>query len=91
VNLIFELSLVEKHGKKELQSYSHCGSFDHPDLQSPYECMFVFLVLQLQFEIPGACNTLLERYSQDLSNGILKAPKFLNFQLVNQKNKFAFV
>jgi hypothetical protein len=43
------------------------------------------------FEIPGACNTPLERYSQDLSSGILKAPKFLEFQLVNQENKSAFV
>jgi hypothetical protein len=28
-------------------------------------------------EILGACNTLLERYFQDLSSSILKAPKFL--------------
>jgi hypothetical protein len=43
------------------------------------------------FEILGACNTPLERYFQDLSSGILKAPKFLKFQLLNQKNKFAVV
>ena len=33
----------------------------------------------------GACNILLERSIQDLSSGILKAPKFLKFQLVNKK------
>jgi len=33
----------------------------------------------------------LERYSQDHSSGILKSPKFLKFQLVNQENKFAVV
>jgi hypothetical protein len=35
----------------------------------------------------GACNTLLEEYFQDLSNGILKAPKFLKLQLVNLKKQ----
>jgi hypothetical protein len=38
-----------KHGKKEPQSFSHCGSFDHLDLQSLNECKFVFLVYQLKF------------------------------------------
>jgi hypothetical protein len=33
----------------------------------------------------------LEKYFQDLFSGVLKAPKFLIFQLVNQKNKFTFV
>ena len=37
------------------------------------------------FEIRGACNTPLERYFQDLSTGILKAPNFLQFQLVESK------
>jgi hypothetical protein len=37
------------------------------------------------FEILGACNTPLEMYFQDISSGIVKAPKFLTFQLVNQK------
>jgi hypothetical protein len=35
----------------------------------------------------GACNIPLERYFQDLSIGILHAPKFLEFQLVNQKKQ----
>jgi hypothetical protein len=35
----------------------------------------------------GACNTPLERYFQDISRGMLKAPKFLKFQLVNQKKQ----
>ena len=39
----------------------------------------------------GACNTQLRRYFEDLSRSILETPKFLKFQLVNQKNKYAFV
>ena len=29
-----EVYTSRKHGKKELQSFFHCGFFDHPDLQS---------------------------------------------------------
>jgi hypothetical protein len=43
------------------------------------------------FKNLGAFNTPLERYFQDLPSGILKASKFLKFQLVNQKAKSAFV
>jgi hypothetical protein len=43
------------------------------------------------FEIMGAYNTPLEKYFQDLSSGILNAPKFLKFQLLNQKNKSTVV
>jgi hypothetical protein len=35
----------------------------------------------------GACNTPLEMYVQGLSSSILKVPKFLKFQLINQKKK----
>jgi hypothetical protein len=48
---------------------------------------FSFWFYDCNFELLGACNTPLERYFQDLSNGILKAPKFLKLQLVNQKKK----
>ena len=34
-----------KHGEKEPQSFSHCGSFDHHALQSLNNCRFVFLDL----------------------------------------------
>jgi hypothetical protein len=34
-----------KHGKKEPQSFSHCGSFDHHDLQSVNDWRFVFFGL----------------------------------------------
>jgi hypothetical protein len=33
---------------------------------------------------------MLERYFQDLSNGILQAPVFQELQLIEQKHKFAF-
>ena len=75
-----------KHGKKEPQLFVHCGSFDHPDLQSLNDCRFlIFLFYNCNFSILGACNTPLERYFQDLSSGILKAPKFLKPQLENPK------
>ena len=32
-------------------------------------------------------DTPLERYFQDIYDGVLQAPKFLNFELVNPKNK----
>jgi hypothetical protein len=48
---------------------------------------FSFLFYNCNFKILGACNTPLERYFQNLSSGILKAPKFLKLQLVNQKRK----
>jgi hypothetical protein len=38
-----------KHGKKELQSFVHCGSFDHPDLQSLNDCRFSFFGLPTEF------------------------------------------
>ena len=66
-------STSRKHGKKEPQLFSHCGSFDHPYMRSLNDC---------NFEIMGACNIPLERYFQDLSSGILKSPEFLKFQLV---------
>ena len=47
---------------------------------------FVFLFCDCIVKILGACNTPLERCFQDLSNGILQAPKSLKLQLVNPKN-----
>jgi hypothetical protein len=38
-----------KHGKKELQSFSHCDFLDHPELQTLNECIFIYLVHQLKF------------------------------------------
>ena len=65
-----------KHGKKELRLFFHCGSFDHPHMQSLNDCKFVFLVfMTVVFQIPGACNTTLEMYFQDLSSGVLKVPQ----------------
>jgi hypothetical protein len=70
--------------EKKPQSFSHCGSFDHPDLQSLNNCKLFFLFHDSSFKLFGACNTPLERCFQDLSSGILKAPKFLKFELVNK-------
>jgi hypothetical protein len=42
-------------------------------------------------KIMGACNTPLEKYFQALFSDILKVPKFLKFELVNQEEKNAFV
>jgi len=88
---VFELHvhprLVENMVKKEPQLFVHCGSFDHPNLQSQNDYKIFFFLLRLQFKVLGAYNTPLERYSQDLSNGISKASKFLKTQLVNRKKQ----
>jgi hypothetical protein len=34
-----------KHGKKEPQSFVHCGSFDHPDMHLLNDYKFVTFVL----------------------------------------------
>ena len=39
------LTLLDNMAKKELQLFSHCGSFDHHALQSLNNCRFVFLNL----------------------------------------------
>jgi len=39
----------KKRCKKEPQSFSHCGSFDHLDLQKLNDCSFFFFVLRLLF------------------------------------------
>ena len=41
--------------QKESQSLSHCGSFDHPDLQSLNDYNFFCFVLRLQFSVFGGC------------------------------------
>jgi hypothetical protein len=41
-------STGRKHGKKEPHSFSYCGSFDHPNLQSLNECRFVFFGLSTE-------------------------------------------
>ena len=92
--MFYESDIItsRKHGKKELQSFSHCKSFDQPDLQSLNDYIYVFFGFTTAIlKSEGACNTPLERYCQDLSSSILNAPKFLKFQLVNQKNKSTFV
>jgi hypothetical protein len=69
--------LVENMVKNEPQSFFLCGSFDHPDLQSLNDCIFVLWFYVCNFEILGACKTPLERCFQDLSSDILETPKFL--------------
>jgi hypothetical protein len=38
-----------KHGKKEPQSFVHCGSFDHLDMHSLNDYKLGFFVYQLKF------------------------------------------
>jgi hypothetical protein len=38
LNTLLDIITSRKHGHKEPQSFSHCGSFDHPDLQSLNNC-----------------------------------------------------
>jgi hypothetical protein len=46
---------------------------------------FSFFFCDYNFNYIGACNTPLERVFQDISNGILQAPKFQKFQMVKPK------
>ena len=65
--------LVENIEKK--QSFSYCGSFDHLDLQSLDDYIFIFLVYQLTFRDFGALNILMERSWKYFFNSVLHAPK----------------
>ena len=69
--------LVENMIKKN-RIFFHCGYFNLLDLQSLNNCIFIFY--NCNFEIMGACNTLLERYFQELSSNILKPSKYLILQ-----------
>jgi hypothetical protein len=73
------MSIGRKLCEKESQSFSHCGFFDHPNLQSLNDYIFFIFILRLQFKKFKAWNTPLESYFQDLSNGILQAPTFLKY------------
>ena len=73
-------ALVEYMVKKEPQSFSHCGSFDHPDLQSLNECIFVFWFTSSNFKNLGTFNIPLERSRNYLSNGVLHAPRISKLQ-----------
>jgi hypothetical protein len=37
-----------KQCEKEPRSFSHCGSFDHPDMQSLNDCKFFIFVLRMK-------------------------------------------
>ena len=50
---------------------------------------FFFSFTTAILKIMGCFIVMLERYSQDLSNGIVQAPKFQTFKLVDTKMKFA--
>ena len=71
------------------QLFSHCGSFDHPCAVAKWLPFFLFFFYNCNFEIYGVFIIMLERYSQDLSNGIVQAHKFQTFKLVDTKMKFA--
>ncbi len=58
-------------------------------MQSVNDYIMFFLFATAIFKSSRACNIPSKMYSQDLSNGILQAPKFQTFQLVDQKNKSA--
>jgi hypothetical protein len=75
--------------QKKTATIFHCGPYDHLDLQSLDNYIFPFPFCNCNFWNLGACNTLLERYFQDISNGILQAPNFFLKKLVDQKNKYA--
>ena len=46
---LYASNTSRKHCEKKLQSFSHCDSFDHHDMQSLNNCKFFFFVLRMQF------------------------------------------
>ena len=44
------LSLLENHAKKELQSFSHCNSFGHPNMHLLDNYEFFFSVCNYNLE-----------------------------------------
>ena len=55
-------STSKKVCKKEPQSFSHCGSFDHPDLQSLNDYKKIFSFCDCKFKCLWACDILLKRH-----------------------------
>ena len=77
LNILF--SVVKKLCRKDPQLFSHRGSFDHLDLQSLNDYNFYFLFFHFAtvlLERVGTYNIPLERYCQELSNGMLQALGF---------------
>ena len=83
--------------KKLLQSFSHCSSYDHHDLQSSNDYkIYLFFILRLLFQNCRTCNTSLERcFFEDwnmcsilmdyvISNGELNWREFYAFSKRNQ-------
>jgi hypothetical protein len=66
-----------------------CGSFDQHDIIK--QLQILYFVMRFNFKHFGAWNLLLKDYYQDLSNGLLHAPKFLKSQSLNENNNFAIV
>ena len=53
--------------------------------------IFVFCFAIAIFKNHGAINIPLERYFENLSNGMFHAPRYLEFQLLNQRIKYVVV
>ena len=75
-----------KHGKKEPQSFSHCGSFDHHAMQSLNNCRFVFL--DLPTNTFGILGVVIHRWKglQNIFRMVYHTPqKHLILQSQNEK------
>ena len=77
-----------KHGKKNRSRFLISIFFDHPDLQSLKDCIFVlFWSYDRNFEIMGACYTPLERCFQDFSKRYIKSPHILKISVGKPKKQ----
>ena len=76
-----------KHGKNEPHSFVHCGSFDHHDLQSLNDYKFFFCLTTAILKFWGHVTHHWKGILKTFSNGILKAPNFLEIQLVDPKKQ----
>jgi hypothetical protein len=48
ITILRSIFTSRKHGKKEPRSFVHCGSFDHPDLQSLNDYIFFFFSFRIE-------------------------------------------
>jgi hypothetical protein len=80
-----------KHGTREPQSFSHCGSLTTLIYNHWTNANFFSWFTSWHFKNLGAFNIPLERSWKYLSNNVVHAPRISKLQSYNQKNQFAII
>ena len=72
-----------KHGKKEMQSFSHCNSFDHHDFAISKQLqIFLFWFTNWKFKNLGAFNILLYRSWKFTFQRCITCPKHFKIAVI---------